>query len=515
MIKCYNMKQYLITILLIFTYVDCNWAQQYTGEKKNGVPHGEGIMIYPDGSTYKGEWKNGKRDGFGRITYPNGDQISGEWARDVFYLGRATLHFPDSSKYIGDYTDGMSGKGRKFFPSGKIYNGEFENNMFCGRGTMTWPDGQKYYGNWNKDKMQGWGIMTYADGSKLEAEWEDGKPHGNGMHIMQNGDRYDGEFVYGKKSGYGVYRWKDGQIYRGNWNDDKVEGKGTLYMKSGDIYEGYLKNGIFNGRGVYHWKNGDQYVGEWENGEQNGFGSYFYKDGRSYHGNWKNGKQHGDGYIKTKNGNRNYGIWEYGKKVKTIVHNELTTVHNHNYKNNYGYNSNSYKPHNISITNSRTGDVYMQNSCSICSGNGICYQCRGTGQFFMFSGYTYCPICHGSGKCLNCHGTGINVFSGNIHSNVANIDGQYVILNRDNSISNTNSSSSNNTTYGPKYVKKTFSCSSCKGTGTSFIKSPVPSYGESNKVYCEICDDYSSIHYHKPCEVCKGKSVVNRMVPNR
>ena len=113
------------------------------------------------------------------------------------------------------------------------------------------------------------------------------------------------------------------------------------------------------------------------------------------------------------------------------------------------------------------------------------------------------------------------MFTGNIHSNVANIDGRYVVLDGSNSNYNNNtgstSSSNNNSSYKPKYVEKTLSCSACKGTGTSLTRSSVPLLGSgaANKAYCEVCDNYGLIHYHKPCEVCKGKGVVNRMVSNK
>ena len=32
----------------------------YTGEIKDGLPHGKGTMTYPDGSKHEGIWKNGE-----------------------------------------------------------------------------------------------------------------------------------------------------------------------------------------------------------------------------------------------------------------------------------------------------------------------------------------------------------------------------------------------------------------------------------------------------------------------
>ena len=50
---------------------------KYQGEVKNGVPHGFGIIIFPDednydGSKYVGEWKDGKKHGQGTNTWSDG-----------------------------------------------------------------------------------------------------------------------------------------------------------------------------------------------------------------------------------------------------------------------------------------------------------------------------------------------------------------------------------------------------------------------------------------------------------
>jgi hypothetical protein len=45
----------------------------YTGEKKDGVPHGKGKLVNKKyHALYEGEWKNGKRDGEGKMIYPDG-----------------------------------------------------------------------------------------------------------------------------------------------------------------------------------------------------------------------------------------------------------------------------------------------------------------------------------------------------------------------------------------------------------------------------------------------------------
>ena len=40
---------------------------------------GQGILIFPDGSTYDGEWANGFMNGQGTFTWADGKQKSGNW----------------------------------------------------------------------------------------------------------------------------------------------------------------------------------------------------------------------------------------------------------------------------------------------------------------------------------------------------------------------------------------------------------------------------------------------------
>ena len=52
---------------------------KYVGEWKNGIRHGKGSQIHPDGWKYKGEWKGGLFHGQGTYTWSNGEKYVGEW----------------------------------------------------------------------------------------------------------------------------------------------------------------------------------------------------------------------------------------------------------------------------------------------------------------------------------------------------------------------------------------------------------------------------------------------------
>ena len=51
----------------------------YRGEPRDGVPHGKGVMTWPDGSRIVGEFRDGKPRGRGVVTLPDGHRFAGEW----------------------------------------------------------------------------------------------------------------------------------------------------------------------------------------------------------------------------------------------------------------------------------------------------------------------------------------------------------------------------------------------------------------------------------------------------
>ena len=67
---------------------------KYEGEIENGLAHGQGTNISPDGDIYMGKFKDGE------------------------YHGQGTFTFHDGAKYVGEFKDGKVW-------NGKIYNGNF------------------------------------------------------------------------------------------------------------------------------------------------------------------------------------------------------------------------------------------------------------------------------------------------------------------------------------------------------------------------------------------------------
>ena len=51
---------------------------KYLGLLKDGIPHGLGRLLRPDGAGYEGEWRNGKPHGRGTITFKSGASYKGD-----------------------------------------------------------------------------------------------------------------------------------------------------------------------------------------------------------------------------------------------------------------------------------------------------------------------------------------------------------------------------------------------------------------------------------------------------
>lgn len=68
----------------------------YEGDWANRNPHGQGRMIYTDGSVYMGGWKDFKFHGKGKLMQEGGVVFDGEW-RDGRMHGVGRLETPPAS----------------------------------------------------------------------------------------------------------------------------------------------------------------------------------------------------------------------------------------------------------------------------------------------------------------------------------------------------------------------------------------------------------------------------------
>jgi len=93
----------------------------------------------------------------------------------------------------------------------EIEEGFFAGNLFNGKGKRIFPNGGMYDGDWKNGRMSGYGIYRYICGDEYTGDFRYNGFHGNGKLTFANGNYYDGE-------------WKHGKFYRGNY-----------YFTSGEI----------------------------------------------------------------------------------------------------------------------------------------------------------------------------------------------------------------------------------------------------------------------------------------
>jgi hypothetical protein len=149
-------------------------GHKYSGGFKDGLRHGEGVLLLPGGRKIVGVWVDNEiREGI--YTEPDGTRYEGQWQfRER--NGQGTLWYPDGRKYTGAFKSGRRhGKGTLSYPDGRRYAGDFFQGSRTGVGTMSYPDGSQYTGQFKNGKKDGHGTLTTADGRKVEGEFRNGR----------------------------------------------------------------------------------------------------------------------------------------------------------------------------------------------------------------------------------------------------------------------------------------------------------------------------------------------------
>ena len=118
----------------------------YDGQWYDGMKHGIGKMIYPDGSSYEGEWANGEREGEGVYRYVNGDIYSGSWAQDM-KSGQGVYVYANDVQLVGTWKENSIQSGKWVFADGSEFEGPFDKNVPYGEGSFQFHNGIKHDGS--------------------------------------------------------------------------------------------------------------------------------------------------------------------------------------------------------------------------------------------------------------------------------------------------------------------------------------------------------------------------------
>jgi hypothetical protein len=102
----------------------------YKGEvDKKGNKHGNGLIIWNDGSSYQGEFQKDLRHGNGLFNWENGESYEGEYTKDE-RTGIGIYRWPDGAKYEGSFLNGKRhGFGRFQTATGIIYEGQWHKDI--------------------------------------------------------------------------------------------------------------------------------------------------------------------------------------------------------------------------------------------------------------------------------------------------------------------------------------------------------------------------------------------------
>eukprot|EP00993_Chasmostoma_nieuportense_P000789 NODE_1724_length_1401_cov_33.896389_g1637_i0.p1 GENE.NODE_1724_length_1401_cov_33.896389_g1637_i0~~NODE_1724_length_1401_cov_33.896389_g1637_i0.p1 ORF type:complete len:407 (-),score=84.03 NODE_1724_length_1401_cov_33.896389_g1637_i0:124-1344(-) len=113
----------------------------YTGDMKDGRPHGTGREVWDNGDWYEGEYSDGLRHGQGSFYYSNGEKYTGAYVHGD-QTGHGEYIYGDGARYVGEYVKGFqNGLGEYHFRDGAWFKGEYVNGCQHGKGTYHFPNG--------------------------------------------------------------------------------------------------------------------------------------------------------------------------------------------------------------------------------------------------------------------------------------------------------------------------------------------------------------------------------------
>lgn len=145
------------------------------------------------------------------------------------------------------------------YSDGSKYEGEKYLDKRHGRGVFTFKEGYRYEGNWEDGFMSGFGIFWFDDRTRIyEGEWQNNVFNGRGTaynHELSPRPDFNGT---------------DFRVLKGNWikfeglfRNGMKNGLGTLFIANGDVFVGNFVNDVIHGRGSFTNSKGNTLVGFW------------------------------------------------------------------------------------------------------------------------------------------------------------------------------------------------------------------------------------------------------------
>ncbi len=171
----------------------------------------KGVMTYPDGKLLDGEFedawqgklKHGTMEIQSRLFY--GDYENGQFIRgSLTNLENGTFC---EGNFLNDELDGDNGK--MILADKSVFTGQFSKGHLHGKGQASLADGRKIIGEF-QNGLNGKGIITFPNGDVYEGEFYNAKPQGVGTLKKKNGEKLTGQFAqgeYDKEYNKLYYQW--------------------------------------------------------------------------------------------------------------------------------------------------------------------------------------------------------------------------------------------------------------------------------------------------------------------
>jgi len=316
------MFNYIIELITIYkTFKNIKYTRKkYKGElNSNNLANGFGTCI-KQYIKYTGEWKNGVPDGKGIVIYKqpiyyclienelikyNIFRYEGTINNGVFH-NKGILTRNGKLFYEGEFRDGsITGKGELYNEQGKImYKGDFVNGKFEGKGLLYNNCELLYNGNWKYGKKEGYGVLYNPKVSKIipnyDGYWKNNLYDGEGR-LNEANERRIGTFKNNKQINEGTFN--DGvRKYTGYFDNHMFNGYGNLEVNNNKkisySYSGNFKDNKFDGNGFIKYNNQNAYDGGFNNDLKEGKGVFYdYKNNYSIETSWLKDKKNGEGFI--------------------------------------------------------------------------------------------------------------------------------------------------------------------------------------------------------------------------
>jgi hypothetical protein len=79
----------------------------YTGEFKNDMRHGKGMLRWANGSCYNGYWRNDRRHNVtGKMSFKEGEVYDGHWEENMMH-GYGTMWHNNGMVFKGQFVEGI------------------------------------------------------------------------------------------------------------------------------------------------------------------------------------------------------------------------------------------------------------------------------------------------------------------------------------------------------------------------------------------------------------------------